>query len=379
MVGFHIVPCFGSAAGVGNWGLHFAPPASVRGIYLSSWTASIPERRETLLRFSEAASLNTFVLDVKDSSGHVMLDTGDPVIQAMNVETVRPVDLREWIQALHRRNIYVIARLSVFLDPLYAKSHPDEAVQTADGQVWVSPSGASFVDPASKPFWDYIVRLSHATAAAGFDEINFDFVRYPDGKIADLTFPVSGPDATLDDPRRQLSKLNLAPSLIQKSAPTAREIVMTNFFKYLHGRLKSIGIPISADVFGLTTTNYDDLGIGQVLEQMAPYFDYLCPMTYPGYYPAGFAGIDKPAERPYETVLHCLNTAIARLKSGQINWGKIRPWLQDFSHKNVTYDAEKILSQKRAVRDAGLSSFLVWNSRSAYSEMLPLNPPPKLD
>lgn len=365
--------------------LHIATPASVKAIYISSWIASLKERREALIKFVEATEINAVVIDVKDFSGLVLFDTQDPEIKKLGVEENRVKDLREWIEELHDRGIYVIARLTVFQDPLYANKFPDQAVQTLDGKVWKDRKGLSFVDVSAKPFWDHILRIAAASEKAGFDEINFDYIRFPsDGNMKNIKFPLSGPNASDKDPRmfsleHQKSIASRTVTVNINGQPTSvttinyqalmsvKQQKLEAFFKYLNDGMKKIGIPSSADVFGMTTTNKDDLGIGQVLESTLPHFDYVCPMVYPSHYPRGFRGIQNPATKPYEIVHFAMSSGVERAKAMKINPLKLRPWIQDFD-LGANYGVAEINAQKKATYDSGLNSYLVWDPRNVYTK-----------
>ena len=348
--------------------VHIPPPDVVRAIYITSWVASIPSWRERLIQLVEATELNAVIIDVKDYSGYITLETDDPMLKG-NTQ-IRAQDLSEWIDSLHKRGIYVIARITVFQDPLYAKAHPSQAVQTKDGRVWQDRNGLAFVDASSRPFWEYIVRIAKASEAAGFDELNFDYIRFPtDGNLSNMSFPLSGPGVLAAD-RRYKPQTVVSPSgsvsVVTTPSMSARERVLDGFFAYLDKETESLGIPISADVFGLTTNNYDDLGIGQVLETVARHFDYVCPMVYPSHYPSSFGGYANPAAHPYEIISIAMKSGVARLEASGIPRKKLRPWIQDFD-MGADYDAAKIHAQKKAISDAGLTSFLVWDPSNKYT------------
>ncbi|MEK7298421.1 MAG: putative glycoside hydrolase [Candidatus Margulisiibacteriota bacterium] len=323
---------------------HIQTPDPVRGIYVTSWVASIPSWRNRLVQSGKKAGLNAVVIDVKDSTGWVSFDTGNPLIKTLGTEQVRIRDLRTWIDDLHRQNIYVIARIVVFQDPVYTKKFPQSAIQTLSGHIWRDRNGLSFVDVSNTEFWNYIVALSKVSIQMGFDELNFDYVRFPtDGNLNDMVLPITN---------RQ--EHNASSNLSIKAQALKR------FFAYLDQALEPTHIPLSVDLFGMVLTNTDDLGIGQQLEAAAPYFDYICPMIYPSHWPRGFIGISNPAEYPYEIVRHAMRAGLARVPGAQL-----RPWLQDF-HMGATYDAAKMIAQKQALYDLGLYSYLVWDPANKY-------------
>ena len=320
---------------------HIKTPDSVRAIYMTSWVAGTRDWRRELVEFIKNTEINSVVIDVKDYTGRVAFDTDDSVINDSGSEEVRIKDMKDFIETLHDAGIYAIARITVFQDPFYSKKHLDQAVQKKSGAIWKDKKGLSYVDPAAKEFWDYTVRVARESEKVGFDELNFDYIRFPsDGNMADIAFPVS----------KNKDKVE----------------TLTDFFTYLSSQLKSTGVPISADVFGMTTTNYDDLNIGQVLENIAPYFDYVAPMVYPSHYPPTFQGYKNPAAHPYEIVKFSMSKAVERLAAPTSIPLKLRPWLQDFD-LGATYDAVKVRAQIQAVYDSGLTSWMAWDAGNNYT------------
>ena len=303
---------------------HIETPVAVKAIYMSSWVAGTPSFRAELVKFARASEINAIVIDVKDSSGDIAFDMDDPVIDEVKAESTRAPDMREFVEDLHRDDIYVIARIAVFQDPLFAKHRPSIAVQRKNGSVWKDRKGLSWLDPASRDAWDYAVRIGRASERAGFDELNFDYVRFPsDGNMNDIAYPVWDGKKTKD-------------------------AVIEEFFTYMRNELANVGVPISADIFGLTTIREDDMNIGQVLEKIAPHVDYIAPMVYPSHYPAGFNGYQNPAAHPYEVIYEAMARASARLVAASSSPAKLRPWIQDFD-LGATYTADMISKQKQAI------------------------------
>lgn len=321
---------------------HIPAPESVKGIYMTSWVAGTKNWREELVKMIDETELNAVVIDVKDYSGRIAFEVNDPVLKEIGAEENRIPDIREFIEFLHSKNIYAIARISVFQDLHLVKKRPDLAVKKKDGGTWKDYKGISWLNPASQEVWDYTIRVAKETEAAGFDELNFDYIRYPsDGNMKDIVLPLS------------------------KGAKNKAES-MRNFFAYLQKELQPLKIPLSADLFGLTTWNYDDLNIGQILEYTAPYFDYISPMVYPSHYPKTFQGYANPANHPYEIIFSAMTKASERLIKATSTSSKLRPWLQDFD-LGATYDAEMIRKEKQAVYDAGLTSWLLWDPANKYT------------
>lgn len=324
---------------------HLPTPEAVKGIYMTSWVSGTNEWREKLVDFIDKTEINSVVIDVKDYSGRVSFATSDEKIKEIGSEDIRIKDLPEFIGRLHARGIYTIARITVFQDPFYARKYPASAVKTKSGAIWKDKMGLSYVDPSAKDFWDYMVALSRASEKVGFDELNYDYIRFPsDGNMVDIVFPISA----------------------NKTKPDA----LDSFFSYLRQELKEgenpISIPMSADIFGMTTTNTDDLGIGQILERIDKHFDYISPMVYPSHYPPTFNGYKNPADHPYEIIKFAMDGAVLRLSAPTSTPEKLRPWIQDFD-LGATYDVSKVRAQKKAVYDSGLRSWLSWDPANRYT------------
>jgi len=357
--------------------VHVKTPKAVKAIYMSSWVGSTKDWRQKLVDFINTSEVNALVIDVKDYSGYVSFITGDPEIAKLGLEENRIKDMKAFIELLHSHNIYVIGRVTVFQDPVYSQKFPSQAVQTQSGKVWKDKHDLSYVDPSSKPFWNYIVRIARACESIGFDEINFDYIRFPtDGNMADMKFPLSGP---------LMAQMKPKPILLGKDSVTlqgrvtgnARGVsanlslkgqIMDKFYTHLHNELGSgkLGVPISADLFGLVTYNRDDLNIGQVLEVAAKSFDYIAPMVYPSHYPRGFKNYSNPADHPYEIIDYAMKTGAERLESMGYSRNKLRPWIQDFN-LGAKYDAAKVKAQMKAVYDNKLNSWMVWDPRNKYT------------
>lgn len=329
--------------------LYLPTPEPLKAIYMTSWVAGTSKWREDIIHFIETSEINALVIDVKDYTGRVAFDADDEVIKESGSVEERIPDIREFLRMLADRGIYTIARISVFQDPYMVAKRPDLAVKTKTGTVWKDRKGISWIDPAAKEYWDYTVRIAKATHAVGFDELNFDYVRFPsDGDMKNIAYDF------WDD------------------MAISQAEVLENFFAYLAHELDEIGIPRSVDLFGMTTSNYDDLNIGQVLERAEPYFDYIAPMVYPSHYPPTFIGLANPAAHPYEVIHYAMTRGYARLLKASSTPLKLRPWIQDFD-LGATYDASMILKEKQAIYDSGLTSWMAWDpsnkyTREAYSE-----------
>ncbi len=321
---------------------HIPTPAKVKAVYLSSWAAGNGKFRRHLFDLLDNTEINSVVIDVKDYTGRISFPVDDPELAMFGASENRIPDIKEFIQELHGKGVYVIGRVSSFQDSYLIKGHPEWAVKDNEGGVWKDFKGVKWLDAGATPVWDYLVSIGNESYAKGFDEINFDYIRYPsDGNMKDISY-------TWSDGR-------------------TRDAVMRSFYKYIHEKFQGSGIPISADFFGLTTSAKGDLGIGQVLEDALANFDYVSPMVYPSHFGHGFEGFQKPAEHPYEVVRSSMDSAVARAITASTSPLKLRPWLQAFD-LGAIYTPAMVQAQIRATYDAGLDSWLLWDAASIYDK-----------
>jgi len=317
------------------------PPAIVKAIYATSWSAGSPKKMSYLIDLINTTELNAIVIDIKDFSGYVAYATDLDLVKRYNALEYRIPKINSLIKRLHDAGIYVIARISIFQDPRLALARPDLALMSSStGAVWKDKLGLPWIDPGARAAWDYNIAIAREAFERGFDELNFDYIRFPsDGNLVDIKYP-----------------------FWNQKIP--RQEVMREFFKYLREQLS--GTVISADLFGLTTVNTDDLGIGQHLEHALTYFDYIAPMVYPSHYHPGFIGYQNPAKYPYEVIKYSMDQAVKRLiayrEAQSVSTttisdlrfapsAKLRPWLQDFD-LGANYDAQMVRREIQAVYDA---------------------------
>ena len=321
---------------------HLDTPEVLKAVYMTSWVAGIKNRYK-IIDLIDTTEINSVVIDIKDYTGKVAFEVNDPELEKENSSERRITDIREFTNLLHRKNIYVIGRIAVFQDPYFIIKHPELAVRTETDpeKIWRDYKGIAWLDAGSQEVWDYVLAIAKEAYDDGFDEINFDYVRYPsDGNLHDISYPISG--------------------------TTPRAEVMKSFFEYVHERLTSEGIKSSVDIFGLTTTEKNDLGIGQVLEDALANFDYVSPMVYPSHYASGAYGYAKPAIKPYEIVYHSMKRAVERAKAMGVDEKKLRPWLQDFD-LGAKYTADMVRAQINATYDSGLDSWMLWDPANTYT------------
>lgn len=340
---------------------HVKTPEAVKAIYMTQCVVGTPSFRKKLVDLVDTTELNSIMIDIKDFSGTIGFKTKSPLLAASSMKGCGAYDMREFIASLHEKNIYVIGRITVFQDPFYTKAHPEQAVQSKQGGVWKDRKGLSFIDVSSKAYWDVVIQLSKESYELGFDELNYDYIRYPsDGNMADTSY------------------VN----------PNKQEALET-FFKYLHEHVSPLGVVTSADLFGMTTVAYDDMGIGQMLEQALPYFDYIAPMVYPSHFGKGFNGYADPNKNVYGVIAHSMGEAVKRTEATTTRISfigaepiastspklykkpayprdKLRPWLQDFSYGGI-YGAKEVRDQIQATYDVGLNSWMLWSPSNRYT------------
>lgn len=322
---------------------HIKTPDAVKGLYISSWGISSTKLMDKINPMLDTTEANTVIIDIKDATGKVSFLSPDKALIDYGSSEKRIPNLRRIINDFHARGVYVIGRIAVFQDPFMTKKNPDWAIKKkSDGTVWKDNKGLSFLDPSNKEVWKYIETIAKDSYAEGFDEINFDYIRFPsDGKISDIAYPKGDGTVTRAD-------------------------IIKSFFVYLNQELKDTGMVRSADLFGLVTTATDDLGIGQTLENALPYFDYVAPMVYPSHYADGTYNIAKPAQHPYEIVKASMTKAVERAKAIGEDPLKLRPWLQHFN-LGATYTPAMVRDQIKATYDSGLTSWMLWNASNVYS------------
>jgi hypothetical protein len=320
---------------------HIATPESVRAWYMSAWTASSKSARSKIINVIPETTINALVIDIKDSTGKISFTIDDPIINELGSSENLIKDLPEFIKELHGKNIYVIGRISTFQDPYAVIKKPEWALKSKKtGAPWKDKKGLSFLDPTNPEVSDYVTAIAIKSYEAGFDEINFDYVRFPsDGDIKDIVYP--NPTMSKSDHIKK-------------------------FFEHLDKNIRKQGIPTSADLFGLVTNTTDDMGIGQVLEKAMPYFDFIAPMIYPSHYPKGFHGFANPATKPYDIITIAMSQGVDRAVVSGFTATKFRPWIQDFD-LGATYTASMIQDQIKALHEQGIDSYMSWDPANTYT------------
>jgi hypothetical protein len=308
-------------------------PLQMRGIHVTMALASIPGKLEEYLNLR---GLNALELDVKDESGEVAFSPPTvPLagkIGAARGYYVAPQAARQ----ARRHGVYLIGRIVCFQDPVLAEQRPALALRRPDGSLWRNNAGHGWVSPYRREVWKYLGDIAVAAALRGFDEIQFDYVRFPsDGRISDIIYP---------------GRTSTKPGW-----------VIAGFLHYARQRLEPLGVRVSADVFGLSATR--DIGVAQVPRRLSRYLDAIYPMVYPSHYSSGEYGLDDPNALPGETVAASLADFARELAGRETD---LIPWLQDFS-LGRTYTLADVQAQIDAAAAAGTAGFLLWNPLGVYS------------
>ena len=310
-------------------------PDEIRGVHVTMALASVPGKIDQYLSLTKHG-LNALELDVKDENGEVGFRK-PKVALAREVDAAKDYyDPVEVAQKAHAAGVYLIGRIVCFEDPTLTQGAPRYAIRTTSGGVWTTVAGLGWANPYDKRVWDYNVQLGLAAARAGFDEIQFDYVRFPtDGDLSAAVFPGK-----------------------TKESKTA---VITSFAKYAGERLKPLGVRVSADVFGLSATR--NMGIGQRPKQLGQYLDTIYPMVYPSHFGPGEYNLPDPNAQPGRTVGLALRDFDRQLTGLDT---RVVPWLQDFS-LGRTYTLADVQDQIEAARDAGAEGYLLWNAAGLYT------------
>ncbi len=311
----------------------------VRGVHLSAWAAGAPLARRRFLEEMSDTVLNAVVVPVKEIEGWVYIPGVESARRLGTVQIAIP-DPESMLRDFKAKGLHSIARVVLFKDDLLPSKRPEWAVRTPDGGVWRNTKGVAWVDPYRREIWEYNLDVASRAAALGFDEIQFDYVR----------FPSDGDTTTCRFIRADHSKKTAVENLAA-------------FLRYARERLSPMGVPFSVAVFGMTTTAKDDMGIGQQIADMAEIPDFISPMMYPSHYARGEYGLANPNREPYKVIHRGLRDAKARLRG---NAYKLRPYLQDFSlgHR---YGQPEVRAQVLAARREGIESWILWNPSNRYT------------
>ncbi|MHB1392153.1 MAG: putative glycoside hydrolase [Clostridia bacterium] len=326
------------------------PRVEVKGIYLTLYSAS-NDRLDRLIEMTKRTKINTFVIDVKDDNGHMLFTTKAAEKYSPDANKKAPVkDIAALIKKLKDNNIYTIARIVSFKDPTYTKHHPDRAIIYKDsGKPFTNKDGLIWASAYDRELWEYNLEVSKEAAEAGFNEIQFDYVRFPASNGGRL-------DKSLD---------------YRNTTGESKPQAIQEYLKYAREQLSPLNVYISADIYGLVGSVEDDMSLGQYWEAVSNVVDYVCPMMYPSHYANKTYGLSVPDAYPYETVYHSTKDSVARNKNIETPAG-IRPWIQDFTAPwvpgHIKYSDKQVEDQIRALEENGVKEYLLWNAGNRYSE-----------
>ncbi len=313
---------------------------TVKGLYPTAYSAGSDKKITEIIQLINRTELNAVVIDTKDSTGTILYDSQLKLVNELKLEKNRLGDIKKLVADLHKNQIYVIARQAVFQDPALAEAKPEWAIKNKAGGLWRDRKGLAWVDMTNQKVWRYNLAIAREAIDLGFDEVNFDYIRFPsDGNLKDLVYT---------------------------NGNRPRYEIMRGFYHFLSQGLADKPAWISADLFGLVMeqNGNNDLGIGQRLIDSVEAFDYICPMMYPSHYYQGHLGFTNPADHPKEIIDHGMRLGLPYFQNSR---AQLRPWLQAFD-LGAIYNADKIRAQIDAVESYPHAGWLLWNANNKYTD-----------
>jgi hypothetical protein len=316
-------------------------PFTPKALYLSFYGIGDRGLRESATKLIDETELNTLVIDVKGDKGMIPYKSSIPLaaeVGAQRVTTVR--DMASLMKSLKEKGIYTIARIVVFKDDPLALGRPEWAVKTQNGEMWRDRENLAWVDPFNKEVWNYNINIAVEAAQYGFDEIQFDYLRFPDASAPQFSMP------------------NTEENRVQ---------AISGFLMEARRRLTPYNVFVSGDIFGYVCWNLNDTKIGQRLEDLVLHLDYLCPMLYPSGFQYGIPGYRNPVANPYEIIYLSLKRAQERTN---LPSHRFRPWLQafrDYAFDGRYFNDKEIMGEIKAAEGFGSHGWMLWNPRNAYS------------
>ena len=322
-------------------------PVKVKGIYVSGPVAGIA-RMDDLIELVDQTELNAMVIDIKNDEGKVTYKMQSEQVLAIEAAVGYIPDIEALVKKCKEKDIYLIARIVAFRDPYLAEKMPEWAVHTKNGEIFRDKSGLAWVNPYERGVWDYLVEIASEAAAVGFDEIQFDYIRFStDVKTEEVDY---GPE------NERIGKIG----------------IITEFTEYMYEKLRRLGVYVAADVFGTVIENETDQQIvGQDYVKMAEHLDYICPMVYPSHYRNGSYGIAVPDADPYKTINEACSASVQELVTlPEENRARARAWLQSFTASwvpgHISYGPQQIRAQIKGAYDAGYDEWILWNAAVKY-------------
>ncbi|WFD10448.1 putative glycoside hydrolase [Tepidibacter hydrothermalis] len=323
----------------------------VKGIYVTI-NSIVGNNLDRLIKLCNESEINAFVVDVKDDYGHMLFktDASEKFAPKANEKAVSKEKMSELIKKLNENNIYLIARIVTFKDPIYTEYYPERAIINKEtASTFVSKDGLRWASAHDRKLWEYDVSVAKEAAQIGFNEIQFDYVRFPASNGGKL-------DSKLD--------------YRNNDGDTSKAQTVQSFLKYAKENISPENVYVSADIFGLVGSVPNDMGLGQYWEAVSGVVDYVCPMMYPSHYGNSVYGIDIHDAHPYETVFQSAKDSVKR-NTRVDNPATIRPWIQDFTASwvkgHIKYDEPQVREQIKALNDNGIDEYILWNAGNRYS------------
>ncbi|WP_412918788.1 putative glycoside hydrolase [Mesobacillus foraminis] len=340
-------------------GFTFEYPDAVRGLYVTGHSAG-GEKFNSLVETVTKTDLNAMVIDMKDDHGNL---TYIPDKQSPYHEIGKPYiqDPKNLLKELEKKQIYPIARVVVFKDSVLAKNKPEWSFMEGE-KVWANGRGESFVNPFVKQVWDYNIGIAIEAAKMGFQEIQFDYVRFPEGfekRDTELKYSMGHYEGNQDHVQNRVA-------------------AVTDFVKYAREKLKPYGVKVSVDIFGYSATLREAPGIGQNFSKISENVDVISSMIYPSHWSSYF-GIKAPDKEPYRLVEEYAKLEkekLSELRTPPVS----RPWIQDFTASwlgegnYIQYGKSEVEAQIKALNDQGINEFLLWNASNRYTENVDYTP-----
>ena len=331
-----------------DWNYRSEDRPKVKGIYVTGPMAG-NDAFENLLALVDETELNAMVIDVKNDAGEITWKMNQETAQKMGACINYIRDMEGFMKKLKEHGVYTVARIVCFKDPYLAENYPQLALKKPDGTAVVDGHGLAWVNPYKEEVWEYLVDVAKKAGEMGFDEVQFDYVRFPIGSDAEA-----------------------ADYGVDRNVYTKQQAI-TGFLSYATEELHKVGIPVTADVFGTIIGNETDVEqVGQDYRELGETIDAICPMVYPSHYGNGVFGLAVPDAQPYATVYAAMMDSAEELADiPKEQQAVVRPWLQAFTASwvegYISYGGDQIRAQIQAVYDAGYEEWILWNASNRYS------------
>ena len=327
------------------------PAKKIKGIFLPAYVAGSEEKFPAIFENIKKSCINAIVVDVKDEIGRITFRMDNEFVRSKKTTEPQIKDIDAFVKLCKENDIYLIARVSSFLDNYLTKLDSSVAIHKTDGKYYRDNSGYYWLNPYNEDVRRYLIEIGKGCAKAGFDEVQYDYFRFSaDSGMRKVKFPE------------------------EETSGKSRIEAITELAQTIYQELIPENIYVSIDVFGAIMNSYrDQNAIGQEYVTLLKNVDYLCPMVYPSHYANKTFGIDVPDTKPYESVKSALETStntIARMRDDLSHYGKVRPWLQGFTanylEEYIVYDVKEYKEQIKAVEDAGYDEWLFWHPGGVY-------------